>query len=279
MCVCALSVQVNIGILISVTRIISRISAESYKVHGDANAVKWVPLNMDWLLWTVSFDSNLRRGRNLPLSPPPPPNPRCVCRLTAKAVAVLLPILGIAWIFGVLTVNTHSLAFLYIFAVFNSLQVRGFDGVTRCLLENVLGVHSVTVDTCFYWRVWVLLFRIGNAYSSVVWVMIRAGHDKVSEIPIWGALIRGQSETLGISARWTQNSDTWCTCLMLHDNIFASWTHNVRQHRFCCTAKFLENKKNLLKNHRFKWHTVFTWCMNLSDLNCNIQSITIALEK
>ena len=37
---CALSVQVNIGILISVTRIISRISAESYKVHGDANAVK-----------------------------------------------------------------------------------------------------------------------------------------------------------------------------------------------------------------------------------------------
>lgn len=33
--------QVNIGILISVTRIISRISGENYKVHGDANAVKW----------------------------------------------------------------------------------------------------------------------------------------------------------------------------------------------------------------------------------------------
>ena len=32
--------QVNIGILISVTRIISRISGENYKVHGDANAVK-----------------------------------------------------------------------------------------------------------------------------------------------------------------------------------------------------------------------------------------------
>lgn len=34
--------QVNIGILISVTRIISRISGESYKIHGDANAVKYV---------------------------------------------------------------------------------------------------------------------------------------------------------------------------------------------------------------------------------------------
>lgn len=34
--------QVNIGILISVTRIISRISGENYKVHGDANSIKWV---------------------------------------------------------------------------------------------------------------------------------------------------------------------------------------------------------------------------------------------
>lgn len=47
-----------------------------------------------------------------------------VSRLTVKAVAVLLPILGISWIFGVLAVNTHSLPFLYIFAVFNSLQVH-----------------------------------------------------------------------------------------------------------------------------------------------------------
>lgn len=46
-----------------------------------------------------------------------------VSRLTVKAVAVLLPILGISWIFGVFAVNTHSLPFLYIFAVFNSLQV------------------------------------------------------------------------------------------------------------------------------------------------------------
>uniref|UniRef100_A0A671TK69 Adhesion G protein-coupled receptor D1 n=1 Tax=Sparus aurata TaxID=8175 RepID=A0A671TK69_SPAAU len=88
-------IVVNIGILISVTRIISRISGESYKVHGDANAV----------------------------------------RLTAKAVAVLLPILGISWIFGVLAVNTHSLPFLYIFAVFNSLQ-GFFVFLFHCLLNS-----------------------------------------------------------------------------------------------------------------------------------------------
>ncbi|XP_051923965.1 adhesion G-protein coupled receptor D1 isoform X2 [Hippocampus zosterae] len=88
-------IVVNVGILISVTRIISRISGENYKVHGDANAVK----------------------------------------LTAKAVAVLLPILGISWIFGVLAVNTHSLPFLYIFAIFNSLQ-GFFVFLFHCLLNS-----------------------------------------------------------------------------------------------------------------------------------------------
>uniref|UniRef100_A0A3Q3W1K0 G-protein coupled receptors family 2 profile 2 domain-containing protein n=1 Tax=Mola mola TaxID=94237 RepID=A0A3Q3W1K0_MOLML len=87
--------KVNVGILISVTRIISRISGESYKVHGDANAVK----------------------------------------LTVKAVAVLLPILGISWIFGVLAVNRNSLVFLYIFAVFNSLQ-GFFVFLFHCLLNS-----------------------------------------------------------------------------------------------------------------------------------------------
>uniref|UniRef100_A0A8C3LMK0 Adhesion G-protein coupled receptor D1 n=1 Tax=Chrysolophus pictus TaxID=9089 RepID=A0A8C3LMK0_CHRPC len=75
-------ILVNIGILIAVTRVISRISADNYKVHGDANAFK----------------------------------------LTAKAVAVLLPILGSSWIFGILAVNAHTLIFQYMFAVFNSLQ-------------------------------------------------------------------------------------------------------------------------------------------------------------
>lgn len=113
--------QVNIGILISVTRIISRISGENYKVHGDANAVKWVCLH----------DQNLFRHATLLLSIITHNCSKAVItfiscfasRLTTKAVAVLLPILGISWIFGVLTFNTHTIPFLYIFAVFNSLQV------------------------------------------------------------------------------------------------------------------------------------------------------------
>ncbi|NWT17816.1 AGRD1 protein, partial [Vireo altiloquus] len=88
-------ILVNIGILIAVTRVISRISADNYKVHGDANAFK----------------------------------------LTAKAVAVLLPILGSSWIFGVLAVNARALVFQYIFAVFNSLQ-GFFMFLFHCLLNS-----------------------------------------------------------------------------------------------------------------------------------------------
>uniref|UniRef100_A0A8D0BHJ0 Adhesion G protein-coupled receptor D1 n=1 Tax=Salvator merianae TaxID=96440 RepID=A0A8D0BHJ0_SALMN len=85
----------NIYILIAVTRVISRISADNYKVHGDANAFK----------------------------------------LTAKAVAVLLPILGSSWIFGVLAVNAHALVFQYMFTVFNSLQ-GFFIFLFHCLLNS-----------------------------------------------------------------------------------------------------------------------------------------------
>ncbi|KAM9118136.1 adhesion G-protein coupled receptor D1 [Pangshura tecta] len=88
-------VVVNIGILIAVTRVISRISADNYKVHGDANAFK----------------------------------------LTAKAVAVLLPILGSSWIFGVLAVNDHAIVFQYMFAIFNSLQ-GFFIFLFHCLLNS-----------------------------------------------------------------------------------------------------------------------------------------------
>ncbi|XP_069071455.1 adhesion G-protein coupled receptor D1 isoform X2 [Pleurodeles waltl] len=88
-------IVVNIGILIAVTRIISRISTDNYKIHGDANAFK----------------------------------------LTAKAVAVLLPILGSSWVFGVLAVNERTIVFQYMFAIFNSLQ-GFFIFLFHCLLNS-----------------------------------------------------------------------------------------------------------------------------------------------
>ncbi|XP_045700304.1 adhesion G-protein coupled receptor D1 isoform X2 [Phyllostomus hastatus] len=90
-----LVIVVNVGILVAVTRVISQISADNYKVHGDPSAFK----------------------------------------LTAKAVAVLLPILGTSWVFGVLAVNHETVAFQYIFAILNSLQ-GFFIFLFHCLLNS-----------------------------------------------------------------------------------------------------------------------------------------------
>lgn len=43
-------------------------------------------------------------------------------RMGVKATAVLLPLLGITWLFGLLAFNSAVLAFKYLFAIFNSLQ-------------------------------------------------------------------------------------------------------------------------------------------------------------
>jgi len=39
-----------------------------------------------------------------------------------KASAVILPLLGITWLFGLLSFSSATVAFKYIFAIFNSLQ-------------------------------------------------------------------------------------------------------------------------------------------------------------
>ncbi|XP_034025316.1 adhesion G-protein coupled receptor D1 [Thalassophryne amazonica] len=126
-------VVVNIGILISVTRIISRISGENYKVHGDANAV----------------------------------------RLTVKAVAVLLPILGISWIFGVLAVNIHFLPFLYTFAVFNSLQ-GFFVFLFHCLLNSEI--------------------RAAFKHKTKVWTLTSSSMRNVNAKPFSSDIMNGHKE-------------------------------------------------------------------------------------
>lgn len=75
-------------------------------------------------------------------------------RLTAKAVAVLLPILGSSWIFGILAVNAHALVFQYIFAIFNSLQVSTqWESLwlPNCCWDPINGSLVMFSHACVYW--------------------------------------------------------------------------------------------------------------------------------
>ena len=44
-------------------------------------------------------------------------------RSLAKAACVLLPLLGITWVFGIFAINEEAVAFAWIFTILNSFQV------------------------------------------------------------------------------------------------------------------------------------------------------------
>ena len=46
------------------------------------------------------------------------------CRTVLKSTIILLPLLGITWVFGILAVNQESSVFAWIFTVLNSFQVK-----------------------------------------------------------------------------------------------------------------------------------------------------------
>ena len=48
-------------------------------------------------------------------------------RTISKATVILLPLLGITWVFGILAVNQESSAFAWIFTILNSLQVSLYN--------------------------------------------------------------------------------------------------------------------------------------------------------
>ena len=46
-----------------------------------------------------------------------------VNRATLKATVILLPVLGLTWVFGVLTIDRNTTVFAWLFTIFNSIQV------------------------------------------------------------------------------------------------------------------------------------------------------------
>lgn len=67
-------------------------------------------------------------------------------RAIFTASVVLLPLLGLTWMFGILTVNANSTAFAWLFTIFNSLQVIAFR-VIKCSYQQPLTVYVSIVHS------------------------------------------------------------------------------------------------------------------------------------
>ena len=53
-------------------------------------------------------------------------------RAGVKGMIVLLPLLGLTWVFGIMAINKDTIAFQYLFAILNSLQVTRFTLLSVC---------------------------------------------------------------------------------------------------------------------------------------------------
>ena len=64
-------------------------------------------------------------------------------RQVTKAYVVLLPLLGITWVFGILSITNVGLAFQYIFTILNSLQVHSVKQSYSHVYDNKIGNRSL----------------------------------------------------------------------------------------------------------------------------------------
>ena len=51
-----------------------------------------------------------------------------IIRSTFKATVILLPLLGLTWVFGVLAIDTNTSVFAWLFTICNSTQVCNARG-------------------------------------------------------------------------------------------------------------------------------------------------------
>ena len=87
-------------------------------------------------------------------------------RRLLKISVILLPLLGITWVFGVLAVNQESSVFAWIFAILNSLQVRHVKLATITYLLHYPLVVKILSVAIHYSASYMLDFRLVVHYAN-----------------------------------------------------------------------------------------------------------------
>ena len=89
-------------------------------------------------------------------------------RTGVKASGVILPLLGITWLFGLLSFNSDTIIFKYIFTIFNSLQGLMIF-IFHCILNKQ--VIQVCLFVCLFFLVCISLCFIYSFSFSVLTFM------------------------------------------------------------------------------------------------------------
>ena len=80
-----------------------------------------------------------------------------MCRALFKASLVLLPLLGLTWVFGILSVNANSTIFAWLFTIFNSLQVLLLQLLLPMPCGIIMFMWLLAIYLLFVMYYWLLL--------------------------------------------------------------------------------------------------------------------------
>ena len=69
-------------------------------------------------------------------------------RITVKATVILLPLLGMTWLFGLLAVNENTAVFAWIFTILNTLQVIILALLSLVYFVSLTGLFHILLS-CF----------------------------------------------------------------------------------------------------------------------------------
>ena len=84
-------------------------------------------------------------------------------RTILRATVILLPLLGLTWLFGLLTLNKNATVFAWLFTIFNSLQVTTHTLAHQSCHEN----SHVNLSLCRQTHVMYILglYLLGGSFS------------------------------------------------------------------------------------------------------------------
>lgn len=82
-----------------------------------------------------------------------------------RRTAMLLPVLGVTWLFGFLTFISSTVVFHYLFTILNSLQ-GFFIFVTFCILDDAVSLLWL----CFKW--YIFGFFLGTKFNKLFLILV-----------------------------------------------------------------------------------------------------------
>ena len=98
-----------------------------------------------------------------------------IIRSTLKATVILLPLLGLTWVFGVLTIDRNTTVFAWLFTICNSTQVCNAPGGGLYMFHMKLGMSKLLIANAILCSFhlnfqWCVIYSAWKATAQILFI-------------------------------------------------------------------------------------------------------------